>query len=70
MDDNHDWVSAYFPHPFRPNEVVQAYWREQQQPGAVGVEYGFCYPINRSFIHVVSSADPLGLRVLFERTLQ
>ena len=24
----------------------------------------------QSFIHVVSSADPLGLRALFERTLQ
>ena len=30
------------------------------------VDYGFLLP-GQSFIHVVSSADPLGLRALFER---
>ena len=36
MADNLVWVSAYFPRPFRPNEVAHAYWRQQRQPGAVG----------------------------------
>ena len=25
------WVSAYFTHPFRRNDVVQAYWKEERQ---------------------------------------
>ena len=35
----------------------------------LAVDYGFWLP-RQSFIHVASSADPLGLRALFERTFQ
>ena len=35
MADAYVWVSAYFPHPFRPNEVVQAFWKEERQ-GSTG----------------------------------
>ena len=34
MADNHVWVSAYFPHPFRLNQVVHASWRAERQGGA------------------------------------
>ena len=36
MSDAYVWVSAYYPHPFRPNAVVQAYWKEEPQPRAWG----------------------------------
>ena len=35
MADNNVWVSAWFPHSFRPNELVQAYRKEERQ-GATG----------------------------------
>ena len=31
---NDVWVSAYFPHPLRLNQVVHASWREERQGGA------------------------------------
>ena len=36
MSDAYVWVSASYLHPFLPNDVVQAYWKEERQPRAWG----------------------------------
>ena len=34
MADPHIWISAYLPHPFRQNQLVQMYWKEERQSGS------------------------------------
>ena len=36
MTENHFWVSAHLPHPFKPNEFLKMFWKEQRQPGVWG----------------------------------
>ena len=37
MADRFACVSAFLPHFFRGNETVQMFWKEERQPGGVGL---------------------------------
>ena len=44
MADAYVWVFAYFPHPFRPNQVIQAFWKEERQGSAEAWRAGVSPP--------------------------